>query len=179
MGLVAPRFVGSSWTRDWTRVPCVGRQILYNRDTSKAHVLSFNTPMYQFLMVTGFKKSLPTPGYEDSFSIFLPPQSHFHFSLLHCPHCLYLNGILNNDGLSSCFGYRLIIKLKTKDLYVCTISFFTIKSCGMQTWYFFPMCEISGFFWTPWRILLASKANKYPVLAFPQVIKSFHILVYF
>ena len=28
MGLVAPRHVGSSWTRDWTRGPCIGRQIL-------------------------------------------------------------------------------------------------------------------------------------------------------
>ena len=27
-GLVAPRHVGSSWTRDWTRVPCIGRRIL-------------------------------------------------------------------------------------------------------------------------------------------------------
>ena len=28
MGLIAPRHVGSSWTRDQTRVPCIGRQIL-------------------------------------------------------------------------------------------------------------------------------------------------------
>ena len=28
MGLVAPRHVGSSWTSDRTRVPCIGRQIL-------------------------------------------------------------------------------------------------------------------------------------------------------
>lgn len=27
-GLVAPGYVGSSWTRDRARVPCVGRQIL-------------------------------------------------------------------------------------------------------------------------------------------------------
>ena len=30
MGLVAPRHVGSSWTADWTRVPCIDRQILYH-----------------------------------------------------------------------------------------------------------------------------------------------------
>ena len=28
MGLVAPRHMGSSWTRDQTYVPCIGRQIL-------------------------------------------------------------------------------------------------------------------------------------------------------
>ncbi|KAJ8796084.1 hypothetical protein J1605_018232 [Eschrichtius robustus] len=28
MGFVAPRHVGSSWTRARTRVPCIGRQIL-------------------------------------------------------------------------------------------------------------------------------------------------------
>ena len=28
MGLVALRHVGFSWTRDWTRVPCVGRRIV-------------------------------------------------------------------------------------------------------------------------------------------------------
>ena len=30
MGLVAPRHVGSSWTKAQTRVPCIGRQILNN-----------------------------------------------------------------------------------------------------------------------------------------------------
>ena len=29
MGLAVPWNVGSSWTRDQTRVPCIGRQILY------------------------------------------------------------------------------------------------------------------------------------------------------
>ena len=29
MGLVAPRHVGSSWTRARTRVPCIGRRILF------------------------------------------------------------------------------------------------------------------------------------------------------
>ena len=29
MGLVAPQHVGSSWTRARTRVPCIGRQILF------------------------------------------------------------------------------------------------------------------------------------------------------
>ena len=29
------------------------------------------------------------------------------------------------------------------------LAFFTIKSRGMQTWYFFSMREISGFFLTP------------------------------
>ena len=35
MGLVAPRHMGSSWTRDRTRVPCIGRQILNHCATRK------------------------------------------------------------------------------------------------------------------------------------------------
>ena len=29
--LVAPRYVGSSWTKKWTRAPCIGRPILNHR----------------------------------------------------------------------------------------------------------------------------------------------------
>ena len=35
MGFVAPRHVGSSWTRNQTHVPCIGRQIL-NHQTTRA-----------------------------------------------------------------------------------------------------------------------------------------------
>ena len=35
-GLVAPRHVGSSWTRDRTRVPCIGRQTLNHCATREA-----------------------------------------------------------------------------------------------------------------------------------------------
>ena len=40
-GLAAPRHVGSSWTRDRTRVPCIGRQILNHCATREVqqHVL--------------------------------------------------------------------------------------------------------------------------------------------
>ena len=33
MGLVAPGRVGSSWTRDQTRISCIGSQILYHGAT--------------------------------------------------------------------------------------------------------------------------------------------------
>ena len=36
MGLVAPRHVGSSQTRAWTHVPCIGRQILNHCATREA-----------------------------------------------------------------------------------------------------------------------------------------------
>ena len=36
MDLVAPWHVGSSWTRDWTLVPCIGRRILNYWTTRKA-----------------------------------------------------------------------------------------------------------------------------------------------
>ena len=39
MVIVAPQRVGSSQNRDWTRVPCIGRQILYHWATRKAPVL--------------------------------------------------------------------------------------------------------------------------------------------
>ena len=35
-GLVPPWPVGSSWTRDWTCVPCIGRWILYHWATREA-----------------------------------------------------------------------------------------------------------------------------------------------
>ena len=40
-GLVAPRQVGSSWTRDQTRVPCIGRQILTYWTTREIPHLAF------------------------------------------------------------------------------------------------------------------------------------------
>ena len=40
-GLVAPRHVGSSQTRAWTLVPCIGRQILNHCATREAQVLQF------------------------------------------------------------------------------------------------------------------------------------------
>ena len=36
MGLVVPRHVGSSYTRHWTRVPCIGKQILHHWATREA-----------------------------------------------------------------------------------------------------------------------------------------------
>ena len=39
MGLVAQKHVASSWTRDWTRVPCIGRWILNHCTTRE--VLSY------------------------------------------------------------------------------------------------------------------------------------------
>ena len=49
MGLVVPWHVGSSWTRDQTRVSCIGKQSLYHWATREApqqvifhHVLSFS-----------------------------------------------------------------------------------------------------------------------------------------
>ena len=44
MGLVAPRHVGSSWTRARTRVPCVGRRILNHCATREAPELAFLKP---------------------------------------------------------------------------------------------------------------------------------------
>ena len=35
MGLVAPRHVGSSWTRAQNRVPCIGRRILNHYTTGE------------------------------------------------------------------------------------------------------------------------------------------------
>ena len=43
MGSVVPWDVGSSWTRDLeTRVPCIGRQILYHRATRNLKELTLN-----------------------------------------------------------------------------------------------------------------------------------------
>ena len=39
MGLVAPQHMGSSWTRDQTHVPCVGRQILNHCATREVPLL--------------------------------------------------------------------------------------------------------------------------------------------
>ncbi|KAJ8785351.1 hypothetical protein J1605_007298 [Eschrichtius robustus] len=44
MGLVAPRHVGSSWTRARTRVPCIGRRILNHCTTREALILSHSCP---------------------------------------------------------------------------------------------------------------------------------------
>ena len=39
-GLVAPQHVESSWTRDWTRVPCIGRRTLYHWTTREIRDIS-------------------------------------------------------------------------------------------------------------------------------------------
>ena len=43
-GSVAPRHVGSSWIRDWTCVPCIGRRILYHGATREAPHCFLNIP---------------------------------------------------------------------------------------------------------------------------------------
>ena len=48
-GLVAPRHVGSSWTRAQTRVPCVGRRILNHCTTREVPRTSFLKPLDSFL----------------------------------------------------------------------------------------------------------------------------------
>ena len=42
MGPAAPRHVGSSQTRAWTRVPCIGRQIPNHCTTREAPITCFN-----------------------------------------------------------------------------------------------------------------------------------------
>ena len=49
MGLVALQHVASSWTRDRTRVPCMGRQILNHCATSEVHGIFFSTLCYGVL----------------------------------------------------------------------------------------------------------------------------------
>ena len=43
MDLVALRHVTSSWTRDWTRVPCIGRQILMYCTTREVQIFIWLT----------------------------------------------------------------------------------------------------------------------------------------
>ena len=46
-GLVALRHVGSSWTEDWTRVPCIGRQFLIHCVTREVlFIYSFSVPLF-------------------------------------------------------------------------------------------------------------------------------------
>ena len=48
-GLAAPRHVGSSRTRDWTRVPCTGRWIL-NHQTTRKVPSAFFTSRFNFII---------------------------------------------------------------------------------------------------------------------------------
>ena len=57
MGLVVPRHVGSSWTRDQTRVPCMGRQILNHCATSEVPSVIFKG-----IKISGFLKGRRWPG---------------------------------------------------------------------------------------------------------------------
>ena len=45
-GLVAPRHVGSSWTRARNRVPCIGRQFLNHRATREAPAVFISLLIY-------------------------------------------------------------------------------------------------------------------------------------
>ena len=49
LGLAAPRHVGSSHTRDWTGVPCIGRQILNHHPWTTREIpgmLTLNRPLF-------------------------------------------------------------------------------------------------------------------------------------
>ena len=48
-GLVAPRHVGSPWVRDWTRVSCLGRWILYRGATREALYIYFGITFWRSL----------------------------------------------------------------------------------------------------------------------------------
>ena len=55
MGLVAPRHVGSSWTRARTRVPCIGRWILNHCTTSEVpRMLLLKIYLYLFFTLLFF-----------------------------------------------------------------------------------------------------------------------------
>ena len=71
--LVAPGYVESSRTRDWTRVPCIGRQILYHWATREAlrHILdsSFHSSFPHVYLVR--KARIKRPGSWESSAIVL------------------------------------------------------------------------------------------------------------
>ena len=55
MGLVASQYMGASWIRDQTRVPCIGRQILNHWTTRefqnmKDNILFFFNIFYLYLI---------------------------------------------------------------------------------------------------------------------------------
>ena len=50
MGSSAPWHVGSSWTRDWSNVPCITRWLLNNWTTRKAHGCSSELSTYKSLI---------------------------------------------------------------------------------------------------------------------------------
>ena len=56
MGLVAPQYVGYSWTVDRTSVPCVARQILSHCTTREALSLSVHTILLLDLASDKIKK---------------------------------------------------------------------------------------------------------------------------
>ena len=51
-GLVAPQFVGSSWTRDRTRVPCIARHILNHWTTREVPFVHFLIKLSAFLLMS-------------------------------------------------------------------------------------------------------------------------------
>ena len=63
-GLVAPRHVGSSWTRARTRVPCIGRQILNHCATREAPLL-----LFLFISEPSFRRAVYSPTSTSSLPI--------------------------------------------------------------------------------------------------------------
>ena len=51
-GLVAPQFVGSSWTRDRTHVPCIARHILNHWTTREVPFVHFLIKLSAFLLMS-------------------------------------------------------------------------------------------------------------------------------
>ena len=64
MGLVAPQHVESSWIRDWTRVSCIRRRILYHWATREAPLTPFTIFIWftfrYFWLIFGFHFCLIT-----------------------------------------------------------------------------------------------------------------------
>ena len=86
MGLVSQRHVKSSWTRDWTYVPCIGRQILNHWTTREvlgtSLFIATSLEMGNISDVLGLLSSLEKPA--KKFLLYMSSKIWNNFSWTNC-----------------------------------------------------------------------------------------------
>ena len=157
MCLVAPRYVGSSWTRAQTRVPCVGRQILNHCATREVPGLLLFGGFFFFLAMLHGMWDLSSPTRDQTLALpAVQAWSPNHWTAREFPDPFYFCNVpsfIFDSSYSNLFFFLclakdlsiLLIFLKKQLLvlliFLCCLSLLYFASLCSDLYYFFPFAS--------------------------------------